>query len=698
MKCVVGLLLAVIICLCQGNEYQVEHLNGNQVLFRDVGILANRVSFCHIYFDIDFTEPMKQLDDMVAQVYEAYSAEMERFNQSFAPITSRQDISTVFGVEGVGPIYTERSLDGAYMLLSVMDNFMKYSRQLKDLLSAVPRNSSESQIDQFTHKKVKREILGAAALLLGVHNSLKISELEENLEALNSNFNTVVDSVELLNQKHTQLAVDVGVILRLTKSLFLSNRKVFSAAVTLLDSLRGTVDDITSIMTSGQRRRVSVRLINGEALNELFRAMKLRAASRGLEMILEQPSDVYDLESSYAYEPETLKFRIYIHFPFLYPADRLSLFEYLKFPLAESFAHNASITPVPKDIKYLGIIPSSDRSSPSASSKHKFRLLTHSELQACSRFRKYFFCSNRNVLRTDSDESCAVSLWLQDHNLIVKNCDMEITPFREHVAKVAQNQWVVMSPKPAQYPVVCGSRTLKPVHLSNQSMITLPEGCRIELERFVLSTDSNSYSEVTVQRFSWSFTGSVFDGIIEDRKDLNEMIQEIVRTRSKYGIADISGLKRQYKASPNLIKRLWDSITSLSIFSGLSNIFSLAFYVFIAWLIFIAYSRGWISWCFNLGRSKSKTETEFVVERPLRSSIRRSRPSPSKKIRVHRVPSDLESEVPPPYSSVMFEPSRSLRDEYHQDRHLAGRRDDSEDSVSIDIENPVATGYFQEKR
>jgi len=664
-------------------KYQVEYPTENQVLFRNKGILANTLTFTHIRFRVNLTKPLKELDDMIWKVKQAYKTEMDHYNE-FLPLEGGDDeVDRLFAKDEKGVLFQKGKLDGAYMLLHILDTFTRYKKDLRNLLSAVPTDYAEVQKDQFLHRKTKREILGAIALGAATVNAFRISSLEKHFEAMSSQHNTLVDAVTLLNEKHSQLAVDVQIILRLSQVME-SHRKVFSTAMTLIDRLRGTMDDVVSIITSAQRRRVSVRLINGESLDKLYRTMKIRAKVSGLEMLVEKPSDIFDLESSFAYEPDTFDFCIYIHFPLLHPKEKLKLYEYIPFPLLESLTLNATIVPDVKESKYLGIIPLKGGPDKTGIPKHKFRILSEAELQSCSRFRDYYLCGNRNTLRSDVQSSCISALWLQSFKLISKNCDMKIEPIREFAAKISPNKWLVMSPEPFLGTVTCGNEALKPTYFSNQTLISLPENCEIELVSNFLSTDLNLMVDFEIERFSWSYSSSVFDGIIEGKTDVRSVVREIIKTRSKYGIPDINHLKYNYTAPPDIIGSLWDSITNLSIFSGFSNIFSFAIYIVVAYIVYVAVSRGWVTKCLKFGR-KSKPKATLV--RPLRSSVRYRPPQRP------RVRKQESFEVPPPYSSILMEEGRALKRDYPKLLPSApslegGAR--SEDSISISIDEPCA--------
>lgn len=274
------------------------------------------------------------------------------------------------------------------------------------------------------------------------------------------------------------------------------------------------------------------------------------------------------------------------------------------------------------------------------------------------------------------------SLWLRLDALILKNCQMKLEPFREYVAKLSPRQWVIMTPKPFTETLSCGSRTIKSVRIENQTLLTLPEDCHLDLKIHKLSTDINLMYDFKVEILPWRFSGDVFRDAVSNKKDLNELVREIVASRSKFSVKDLSHLKYHYTPPPNQLARLWNTITSLSIFSGFSNIFSFFIYAACAWVIYIVISKGWLTRCIRMARRKPKPQGPIL--RPLRSSVR----YPPRPPLVRKDP----EMSPPPYSSVTQAPYQSPPSAPSEDPELQAMVAWSapDDSYSIQMDKCVS--------
>jgi hypothetical protein len=413
-------------------DFKVEYPSENSVLFADRGRLANSLAFIHLAFRQDYREPIRLLDNMINELKTAYNKEMIGLKKATVSFSDQNAINNVWkGTDYMGLI-VEQKQDAAFVIIHILEMFMRYNKQLKDLFSAVPMNYQESQPDRFTHSRTKRDLgllVGGIALFNSVRNSFRLDELDSQFANLSSSHNQLVDSVSLLKTNFQQLEIDTQLILRLTTVLLKSNRKLLTTAVTLADRLRDTVDRIIAVITSGQRRKVNPRLLNGEEIVRVYRALHERANSMNADMILQDPTDLYEVEASYAFDPDTYRFEIILHVPLILKSESLKLYEFTRFPVLESLTLNATITPKVGEHKFLAVIPKNPGvPKEDGVASHMYRVLDTAELQSCSRIRDVYLCGLRNTLRSDITSSCIGSLWLQNNDLILKNCEMEVEP------------------------------------------------------------------------------------------------------------------------------------------------------------------------------------------------------------------------------------------------------------------------------
>lgn len=656
--------------------------------------LLNRITFVHVAFSLDLSEPLMLLENITASLNQSFYKELVKARHQVKEIKTEEDVLSIWGDGSFQDLYHARSLDDATVCLILLEMFMRLKSQLHNLLVAVPENyglDNSQLIHQLTKRAAmnflphdtsmgtnyhnidindfwpkvedkdlanltsssflnrdKRDVLGGLALGVSLWNSYRLDQLEDSLRNLSAKYNQLVDATNLLSAKHSQLAMDVVLMKRLVEIIVHSNyRKVLANSISSSDQIRDTIENVVSIITSGRQRRVSPRLINGDALAEIFLALTRKAKDLDCELILDHPTDLYDVQASYGYSKQGLEFKIYAHVPMASRSQTLALFEHLPFPFShQSIMANASITPSTGVDKFLAVLPMSQSSSSMAD--HRFRILSEVELNSCFKLRDYFLCSNRNVLRLKLSHSCIGSLWLKEKDLISRNCDLKIEPLHEAVVKTAPKEWLVFSPYPASFTVKCGTKTVESLRFEYQTRLSLVEDCELTLKDHYLSTDSNAMLNFKVKTYEWRYFGSLFEGSPED---INAFIDDISATKNKFGVKDLSHLRHYVEVSSGLLSGIMKSISNLKIFSWFGNIYSFLLYVAIAWLCYLAISRGWFKKC--LFRRKRTQDT--LIARPLRTPIIRYRS-------VKAPSNDLEQ--PPPYASIeMNSPSAPAMDE-----------------------------------
>lgn len=494
-------------------------------------------------------------------------------------------------------------------------------------------------------------------LLIGMWNSYKINVLENHLATLSSKYNQVVDSVQLLADQHSQLATDVKLMSRLLKTVLAvesNHRKMVVQSISLIDRLRDTVNNVVSIITSGQQRRVSPRLLNGDALATLYLSLKQKAKSMDCEMLFEQPSDIYEAESYYVYDERQKLFGIYVSIPLIPISERLSLYEHIPYPILNpSTMANATLTPMSPVERYIAVLTSGPSSTPSSAiDSHKYRVLSESELQTCFKLRKTYLCGGRNTLKTDIKDSCIGSLYLRDTTLIKKNCEVRIEPAREVAVKLSPTEWLVYSPVSFSAPVHCGNKVTKAIRFERQTQVKLIEDCRLQLNSHYLSTDLNIMFDYEIEKHVWAFAGNIFEDLRQPVEDLNAMIMDLVNSKSKFSIKDLSHLKHHFTKSDDQLSKLWDSVSSLNIFSWFGNVYTFLVYLLIIWVIYIAISRGWVKKCIQYG-SRQRRYNDLSIARPFKP------PFAGRPLGLNPESREDNYLVPPPYSSVVMDMERN---------------------------------------
>ena len=668
MKSILLVHLLLLSCYADNAGIKISYPDGNQLLFYPKNQLVNRLSFAHVFWTMDLQGPLDLLKSVTAELEARSKVELRKYSRPIKQFDLEFNVSSVWSDNTLQELYSERHLDGAVVTLTLLEMFYRIYHQLDSLLRSVPENYNVNEDvlvhqrsrratledsfsftdnpwelrclnSNFSSDRTKREVIGGLALGLGLWNSYRISTIESHFANMSSKYNTLVDSVSLLSSQHNQLAADVELMKRLIHIISSNNyRKILATSISTSDHLRDTVDTVVEIITSGRQRRISPKLINGDDLVKLFLSLKKKAAELDSELLLSHPTDIYEVQASYGYSQSGLFFKIYAHVPMASKSETLSLFEHIQFPLVyQSMATNLTITPDTGLDRFLAVLPT--ETSPDG---HKYRVLDEPSLQNCFKLRGYYLCSGRNTLRLDIKSSCIGSLWMQDHDLIVKNCNMKVEPLQEVVVKIAPRQWLVFSPTVLIRSVKCGKNVVQSLRFEHQTSVTLVEDCEVPLSRFILSSDSNLLMDFKVQTHEWRYFGNIFSPTTLIDDDLNKAIDKISMTKGKYGLPNLSDLKYHYEVSGDHLSKVWKAISNLNLFSWFGNVYMFILYVVIIWVCYIVISKGWLKKCCCFKKKIPISRSDSSIIRPIRTpSVRYTVPS--------------QSSSPPPYNSVVEE-------------------------------------------
>lgn len=194
---------------------------------------------------------------------------------------------------------------------------------------------------------------------------------------------------------------------------------------------------------------------------------------------------------------------------------------------------------------------------------------------------------------------------------------MEIEAPQEFIAKMDVNRWMIFTPYSYTRSVYCGDQIVDTIRIEGQTDLTLPPGCRVSLTSHILSTDDNVNVDFKIRVYNWKYDGNVFDGFISGTDNLSAMIQELINTRSKFGLKDLSHLKHYYTYSTDQFAAIWQFLSNFSLFSWLGNFYMFLSFVPLLILLYCGFKFGLFSLMFNCCRSRGNRQSRRIerVER-----------------------------------------------------------------------------------
>ncbi len=131
-------------------------------------------------------------------------------------------------------------------------------------------------------------------------------------------------------------------------------------------------------------------------------------------------SDLFQVEVSHLFDPQTLQFTLIVHIPLVSNANLLELYEFLLLPIHFSVMANVSITP---DVGLNNLLANGQSKS--------FQTISSTDLHSCLHLGDTFFCKGRKVMETSLKKSCLGSLYLANAESIQNTCKFKIAEASE---------------------------------------------------------------------------------------------------------------------------------------------------------------------------------------------------------------------------------------------------------------------------
>lgn len=625
---------------------KVKSIKDSQIIFKAKGHVINKATFLHIRFNVSMDQILNYSEEIVGKLQ--YILESEK-NLSSNPITKvlekHEEFSKDAHFKEVSGLFRDRAKDGVVICSLLLKMFQSQISRLKTALSITVK--PEFHNGTMAHQRVKKDVLGGIALAVGLRNMYYINELERQFANMSAKYNTLVDSVQLLNKHVLDVSMNVELLQQLLKMISHKNyHKIITLVVVLNDQLKDTIDSIHNIILQGQHKRMSTKLLSGEQSVELFERIREVASQQGCEMVLQDPSDLFEIEASYGYDQEAKYFAVYLHVPLVEPDELLVLYKYIPFPLyLESLGYNRTVLPQGYE-DYIAILPF--RSENSKTTAHRYRSLSESELNDCFRLRHTYLCSGRNTLLTNAEDTCIGALFLKQSKLIETRCSVEISNIPQFAAKLGHGHWMVYSVNTYSAMAQCGSFK-ETVTIEKTVDLRMPENCKLDLNNMELSTDSHMDEDHPSNLITWAYSGEIFRDFTADKITSTDLINDLLKIKNRVDLKDLAHLKHFYAHTENHLSKIWDYLSGFSIFSFFGNT---TLVILVIVFIYVAARCGWFKLCYNCLRSR-REESHYNIAHFYRQVARRAtvRPQGVRQVAPPNL-AILEANLPPAYDNV----------------------------------------------
>ena len=359
----------------------------------------------------------------------------------------------------------------------------------------------------------KRQLLAGAALLSGVvgtffglYNTYQIHNIQKQLLDITDQQN-LLTSISLKHEHIIHdLTTDLTHLTDIVRTLIKYNPALVYAK--LQQNVQQIEDRLTILFNTLQQlqtHRLAVNLLDEHQMQVLQKSVKATADSKGLELIPKQPTDFFQLDTSYIRMDNDIL--ILLHVPCLTSNHMLTIYRYVPFPYPVDTPDIKSKDPHPPIHNTNDILARTTRTRSSMffvpeteliavgrntnSNIARYQLVSQAILAGCIQTNHVFLCDKHQVLRKNLEGSCLGALFIQHQQGVMEQCKIEYRPNVETVYQLSTNNHLVYSPNPLTTQILCTNGSHYPQQLVEITKIHVPDHCSIDLINHTITSDGN---------------------------------------------------------------------------------------------------------------------------------------------------------------------------------------------------------------
>lgn len=506
------------------------------VVFEDVGQLVTSLAYLHVTIPLN----LPSIDDRIRKYERILLSAFDTASYS------RQLHQSYYDQHYFDLKYIEIMKSAIADLKAAKHDFAKQPKRMRQRLenirSVLPQSSRPSTDSSHTLSFSRHKRFAALPILLakgifgtfqGLYNRHQFKQLSKELKTSIQEQNRLLSV--LVNRLSSPEEPSPGWD-------FMKNVSPF-APIRMIGKLReieSYLDDAISwalaAVEQAQNHRLSSHLFTGAQLQDLFHRIRTRTVELGAELLIDQPSDLFQIEVSYVFDGTDVT--LIVHVPIATKSSILRLLKFHPFPLSFSDTHF--------------LLPRNDHALFAISSDEP-RLgldLTETDLQGCYHMNGLYLCERLGVLSSQLNTHCLGALYTQRFQDAMSLCEMELVPISERVLQLRDHWFLVYTPTSFTSYVTCRNHTSNEHHLKvGVNKIPLSPSCSMKLQQHVLFADTALRTPSVMREFQWNLDDVKFS------QDEVEEAAEVLTSLSEEGanrptLAEIRLHSAQNKRSP----------------------------------------------------------------------------------------------------------------------------------------------------
>ena len=302
----------------------------------------------------------------------------------------------------------------------------------------------------------------------------------------------------------------------------------------IIHSLNLRLTTFETAILAANNGKLAPGLITAEAAKDSLERISEMAAAKGLTLLVNDPTSLYNMPVSYVFKGS--KLNIIVHCYLAHQSQYFSLHEYQSFPIRIEDRLEAMIQPH-KTI--LALSKSQDaRDIPLG----LYVDMTEDDLASCHSYYQFKVCPEISVFRKKVYSTCLYALYFSSHSEVAEKCAVYIQRAQPTAVMIKNNRYLTVtnSTSYSTYCYVNGS-----ISEGNQAtktdVIDTSPGCSVELDELRLNSRTDLYISATMKTYQWSLPiDDLFHGM--DNDDVHAAMVALEKI-SHHGAVSLDSIK-----------------------------------------------------------------------------------------------------------------------------------------------------------
>jgi hypothetical protein len=257
------------------------------------------------------------------------------------------------------------------------------------------------------------------------------------------------------------------------------------------NQLRDCLWCVTHTIQAAIHQRFAVNHLNPAEMADLFKKLQERAAEAGCELLVQYPSDLFQIETSLLYDGKDG--HLLIHVPMTPKNSLLGLF-CLHLFLLPLFETHHLLPDVKNDILAISSIDT----------RYKAQL-SSTDLLSCHRVNQIFMCNSLGILSRRFNNTCLGALYMQQFKAAQSLCPFKVVPVEGQVYQLKKGHYIAYLPTYTTVNIQCQDGKASEMHLAQDTQqVHIPPGCQGSFLHHLVTSDYSVQLDTNIIHYAWN--------------------------------------------------------------------------------------------------------------------------------------------------------------------------------------------------